>query len=119
MRYQKRSGYKQLRYIWLILLVQIFWILPESAMAYENIMFYRDSKVNYIDLDSTKCSYMIDDTYTWSVSQVGAILKVRALGLSKRGALLIVFCPDETILSTIYPTAIHLSSTISTATVIK
>ena len=104
MRYQKRSGYKQLRCIWLILLVQIFWILPESAMAYENIMFYRDSKVNYIDLDSTKCSYMIDDTYTWSVSQVGAILKVRALGLSKRGALLIVFCPgrDDTLYNLSY-----------------
>ena len=34
-----------------------------------------DSKVNYIDLASTKCSFMIDDTYTWSVSKVGATLK--------------------------------------------
>ena len=104
MRYQKRSGDKQLRYIWLILLASFFWILPEKAMSYENIMFYRDSKVNYIDLDSTKCSYMIDDTYTWSVSQVGAILKVRALGLSKRGALLIVFCPgrDDTLYNLSY-----------------
>ncbi len=74
-------------------LLVILTFLPNTALAYENVIFYRDSKVNYIDLDSTKCSFMIDDTYTWSVNKVGSSLKVTALGLSKRGALLIVFCP--------------------------
>ncbi len=93
MRYQKCLGDYTVNDKILFFLLLFTAILPSTAQAYENVLFYRDSKVNYIDLSSTQCSFMIDDTYTWSVSKVGSTLKVTALGLSKRGALLIVFCP--------------------------
>ena len=78
----------------LILLI-LFTVTPISLVADELLYFYRDSKTNYVELSSVECSYMIDDTYSWEVDKVGATLKVTALGLSKRGALLIVFCPGK------------------------
>ena len=104
MRYQKCVGDRQLNHKIILFFIFLFALLPCRAHAYENVLFYRDSKVNYIDLASTKCSFMIDDTYTWSVSKVGATLKISALGLSKRGRLTYCFCPgvDDTLYNLSY-----------------